>query len=155
MMDDARIADFFTSVGKVSIRPPISQDVPEAVRALSGGAGADVVLDCAGAPVAFQGAIDALRLHGRMVVIAGYEKTVSFNPPTLGGSKSVSNSLTYTPEDFQDVIEGMAAGNYTIDGGWTEKVTQDQVEESTHRLRQGEGEGEGEGMKILVDVASH
>lgn len=39
--------------------------------------------------------------------------------PRVAGpvGKSVSNSLTYMPEDFQAVIDGMATGSYTTEGG--------------------------------------
>ncbi|MGO3152402.1 MAG: alcohol dehydrogenase catalytic domain-containing protein [Galactobacter sp.] len=135
-------------IGVEHLIDPVSQSVPEAVREINGGVGSDVVIDCAGAPVAFQGAVDALKMGGRLVVIAGYAKPVTFNPGTLGGSKSISNSMTYTPEDFQHVLNGMAAGNYTTEGGWISKIGLDDVENAIHQLRTGSG------MKILVDVSA-
>ncbi|MGO1321160.1 MAG: alcohol dehydrogenase catalytic domain-containing protein [Galactobacter sp.] len=135
------------AIGVEHLVDPLSQELAEAVKQINDGVGADVVIDCAGAPVAFQGAIDAMKMGGRLVVIAGYAKPVTFNPGTLGGSKSISNSLIYTPEDFQYVVDGMAAGKYTADGGWISKVSLDQVEETIHQLRKGSG------MKVLVDVS--
>jgi (R,R)-butanediol dehydrogenase/meso-butanediol dehydrogenase/diacetyl reductase len=136
------------NLGVVNVIDPTTQDLAQEVRSLSSdGHGAEVVIDCAGAPAAFGSGIDALRMNGRMVVVAGYERPVELHPMSLGGTKSISNSLTYTPDDFQQVIKGMAAGNYTTDGGWISISSMDDVERAIHQLRQGDG------MKILVDVS--
>lgn len=141
--------EVLSRIGVENLVDPTTQDVAEQVRALNNGPGADVVIDCAGAPVAFPSAIESLRLNGRMVIVAVYEKPIDLNPMILGGSKSITNSFTYTPDDFQEVVDGMADGNYTTEGGWINKVSMDQAEAAIHRLRQGDG------MKVLVDVSSN
>src|SRR5829696_3652670 len=74
-------------IGVQHLIDPTTQDVPAQVATLSGGAGADVAIDCAGAPVAFGGAIQALGMHGRMVIVAAYEKPIQLNPQLLAGNK--------------------------------------------------------------------
>ena len=135
-------------IGVQHLIDPTTQDVPEEVRTLSGGAGADVAIDCAGAPVAFAGAMQALGVHGRMVIVAAYERPIELNPQLLAGDKTIRTSAVYTPADFQGVIDGMAAGNYTAEGGWIDTVPLDQAEDAIHQLRQGHG------MKILVDTSA-
>lgn len=133
-------------IGVEHVIDPTSQDVAREVRALSGGAGADVAIDCAGAPVAFSGALQALGMNGRMVIVAAYEKPIELNTLLLSGNKSIRSSAVYSPQDFQGVIDGMAVGNYTSEGGWITTVSLDEAEEAILRLRQGSG------MKVLVDA---
>nr|NLD41422.1 zinc-binding dehydrogenase [Actinomycetales bacterium] len=134
-------------IGVEHLIDPTSQDVAETVRELTGGAGADVAIECSGAPVAFNGALAALGLYGRMVVVAAYEKPVQFNPALeLQGGKSLQMSSVYTKDDFQGVIDGIAAGVYSAEGGWVETAQLEDVEEAIDRLRRGEG------MKILIDT---
>jgi len=135
-------------IGVEHLIDPTTQDVPEQVGILSGGAGADVAIDCAGAPVAFPGALQALGMHGRMVIVAAYETPIELDPQLLRGNKTIRISAVYTPADFQGVIDGIAAGNYTAEGGWIDTVPLEQAENAIHQLRQGNG------MKILVDTSA-
>ncbi len=115
--------------------------------ALSGGVGADVVLDCAGSPRAFPDQLGALGLHGRLMVIAAYEHPVELSLSQLALGKTIATSTVYTREDFHAVIDAMAAGAYTTDGGWVQVITYDQVVDSITALRAGKG------MKVLVSGA--
>lgn len=62
--------------------------------------------------------MQALSLHGRMVIVAAYEKPIELNAMLLAGNKTIRSSAVYTPADFQGVVDGIAAGNYTTEGGW-------------------------------------
>jgi (R,R)-butanediol dehydrogenase/meso-butanediol dehydrogenase/diacetyl reductase len=135
-------------IGVEHLIDPTTQDVAAEVRALSGGSGADVAIDCAGAPVAFPSAMQALGFNGRMVIVAAYEKPIELNPMLLMGNKTIRTSIVYTPADFQGVLNGMAVGNYTTEGGWITEVPLDQAESAIQQLRQGAG------MKILVNASA-
>lgn len=131
-------------IGVEHVVDPMEVDLAAEVHALSGGAGADVAIECAGAPAAFPDAMRALGMHGRMVIVAAFEKPIELRTQLLSGNKTIRTSAVYTPADFQGVIEAMAAGNYTTEGGWITTVPMERVEDSIHELRRGVG------MKVLV-----
>lgn len=59
-----------------------SQDVPRVVRELTGGAGADAAILSVGSPQGMLGAIDSVRVRGRVVLFGGFDRgtTVTLNP---------------------------------------------------------------------------
>jgi (R,R)-butanediol dehydrogenase/meso-butanediol dehydrogenase/diacetyl reductase len=125
---------------------PTAEDLVARVKDVSGGPGADVAFDAAGAGPAVRQALGALGPTGTLVAVALHAKGFEFNPTSLVmGERAMLGSLAYMPQDFDEVIAAMDAGKYDA-SGWVEVVGLDEAEDAIHRLRQGEG------MKILVEA---
>jgi len=55
---------------------PLITNVANECRARTGGVGVDVVFDCAGIPAGLNNGMDALRIRGTYVNVAGWEQPV-------------------------------------------------------------------------------
>jgi L-iditol 2-dehydrogenase len=64
---------------------PASEDVPAAVRKLTGGEGADAAILSVGSTAGMLTAIDSVRKHGRVVLFGGFERgsTVTLDPNVI------------------------------------------------------------------------
>lgn len=96
-----------------------AEDLPAAVRAATGGKGADVVFDLVGG-VMFRDAIACLALRGRLVEIAATgQREVSFdlrdfyhNESRLFGVDTLKRDLTASAEVLEALAPGFVAGDY-------------------------------------------
>jgi (R,R)-butanediol dehydrogenase/meso-butanediol dehydrogenase/diacetyl reductase len=124
---------------------PARDDLAEAVAEVTGGEGADAVLDAAGAPAAFEAGLTAVRPGGRVVVVATYLQPVSFHPlTTVLGEIDLLGSIAYR-DDFPPVIDLVADGRFPIDG-WVERIPLAGVSDGFATLEAGSG------IKLLVQV---
>ena len=89
---------------------PTAQDVPEAVRDLTGGAGGDVAFECAGIDAVLATAIRSVRPGGTVVNVAiwGHEASVQMNDLVLS-EVNVIGSLAYC-NDHTDTIKLLSDG---------------------------------------------
>jgi L-iditol 2-dehydrogenase len=71
-----------TRFGADHVVDPDAEDVPKVVRELTEGQGADVALVSIGSPTAMLTALDAVRAHGRVVLVGGFDRgvTVTLDP---------------------------------------------------------------------------
>jgi threonine dehydrogenase-like Zn-dependent dehydrogenase len=89
---------------------PEADDVPHRVRDLTGGLGADVVVECVGSPVTVQQALDATRRLGRCVLNGLPSEPIPLNISDLVfGEKHVVGSLA-SAWQFERAIELVATG---------------------------------------------
>jgi len=91
---------------------PTRDPVPEVLREATGGAGADVAVECSGNERALMDALAATRKDGTVVQLAIFTRPISFHPAdhlTLH-AKRLIGSLGYGWQDYERVIELMAAG---------------------------------------------
>jgi NADPH:quinone reductase-like Zn-dependent oxidoreductase len=96
-----------------------AQDLPAAVRAVTGGRGADVVFDLVGG-VMFRNAVNCLALRGRLIAIAATgQREVSFdladfyhNESRLFGVDTLKRDLTASAEVLDALAPGFEAGDY-------------------------------------------
>jgi NADPH:quinone reductase len=96
-----------------------AEDLPAAVRAATGGKGADVVFDLVGG-VMFRNAVNSLALRGRLVEIAATGgREVSFdladfyhNESRLFGVDTLKRDLTASAEVLEALTAGFVAGDY-------------------------------------------
>lgn len=125
---------------------PTSDDLGRAVDRLSTGRGAAVVFDAAGVAPAFAQGLSVLAPHGTMMVIAVYQSALDFHPAQLlGGEYTVTASMTYTDDEFGEVIENMGKGLYSAEG-WVEHRSIDALTGAFDDLRAGRA------MKLLIDL---
>lgn len=96
-----------------------AEDLPTAVREVTGGKGADVVFDLVGG-VMFRSAVNCLALRGRLIEISATgQREVSFdiadfyhNESRLFGVDTLKRDLTASAQVLDALAPGFAAGNY-------------------------------------------
>jgi 2-desacetyl-2-hydroxyethyl bacteriochlorophyllide A dehydrogenase len=104
------------------VEAQIEQAVAE-VRRLTGGKGADVVIDAAGGAETLKAAIDMLRPGGRYSAFAVSHETVrGFSTfPLYFGEISIIGSRALTPQDMDPSIQLVASGAVDVSGFITAK----------------------------------
>jgi 2-desacetyl-2-hydroxyethyl bacteriochlorophyllide A dehydrogenase len=135
--------------GATHIFDPTDIDIPEKVRELTDGIGADVVFDTAGVERALDGAIGACRVHGTIVNVAVWEKrpSIRVNEMMYHEVKYLGAAL-YDEKSFTSVIEAIAKGELQPEGMITDKIgLEDVIEKGFKSLL----EGRDKHCKILVD----
>ncbi|KAL5338322.1 chaperonin 10-like protein [Aspergillus crustosus] len=135
--------------GATHILDPREVDIPETVRELTDGIGADVVFDTAGVEKALDGAIGACRVHGTIVNVAVWEKRphIRVNEMMYHEVKYIGAAL-YDEESFKSVIEAIAKGQLKPEGMISDKIgLGDVVEKGFKTLL----EDRDKHCKILVD----
>jgi 2-desacetyl-2-hydroxyethyl bacteriochlorophyllide A dehydrogenase len=104
------------------IAAPVDKAIEE-VRRLTGGRGADVVIDAAGGAETLRAAIDMLKPGGRFSAFAVNHETVrGFSTfPLYFGEISIIGSRALTPQDMNPSIQLVASGAVDVDGFITAK----------------------------------
>ena len=104
------------------IEAPVEKAVEE-VRRLTGGKGADVVIDAAGGAETLRAAIDMLRPGGRYSAFAvSHEAVRGFSTfPLYFGEISIIGSRALTPKDMNPSIQLIASGAVDVSGFITAK----------------------------------
>ena len=94
------------------------ENAADEVRRLTGGAGADVVVDAAGDAATLRSAIGMLRPGGRFCAFAvSHEHATGFSMfPLYFGEISIIGSRALTPEDMERSIELVASGKIDVSG---------------------------------------
>ncbi|CEL05649.1 hypothetical protein ASPCAL06766 [Aspergillus calidoustus] len=135
--------------GATHIFDPTEADIPEKVRELTNGIGADVVFDTAGVEKALDGAIGACRVHGTIVNVAVWEKrpSIRVNEMMYHEVKYLGAAL-YDEKSFTSVIEAIAKGELQPEGMITDKIGLEDVIEKGFKSLLG---GRDKHCKILVD----
>lgn len=133
-------------VGVAQVVHAARTPVAEAADRFTDGRGFNHVIDAAGSPQALEGAISSLSFRGVLTIVALYGAPVEVKTNQLIRQEAeIRGSQAYAPEDFDDVIEAMAAGLYDF-SGWVDVVPLDGFVAAAHRLR------DGIGMKVLVQA---
>ena len=119
-------------------------DVVEAIKALTGGEGADVVIEAVGSPETYRQAFYARDLAGTLVQVGVPSPTMSIELPLIdlfgrGGSlKSSWYGDCLPSRDFPILIDHYLRGRLDLDAFVTETIPLEGVEEAFHRMRRGE-----------------
>ncbi|QRD07416.1 hypothetical protein JI435_131920, partial [Parastagonospora nodorum SN15] len=92
---------------------PIKENVGERCCELTGGEGADVAFDCAGAQKGMDAALDALRYRGLYMNVAGWSTTMVV-PYIHFMLKEITMkcALAYTDNDFKETVDAFVAGKF-------------------------------------------
>ncbi|MGW2597748.1 S-(hydroxymethyl)mycothiol dehydrogenase [Streptomyces klenkii] len=121
-----------------------SVDAVEAIRSLTGGFGADVVIDAVGRPETYRQAFYARDLAGTVVMVGVPTPEMKLELPLLdvfgrgGALKSSWYGDCLPSRDFPLLIDLYLQGRLDLDAFVSETIALDEVEEAFHRMEKGE-----------------
>jgi S-(hydroxymethyl)mycothiol dehydrogenase len=121
-----------------------SDDPVEAVRTLTGGFGADVVIEAVGLPETYRQAFFARDLAGTLVQVGVPDPSMTIELPLIemfgrgGALKSSWYGDCLPSRDFPLLIDLYLRGRLDLDGFVTETIPLDGVEEAFARMQRGE-----------------
>jgi 2-desacetyl-2-hydroxyethyl bacteriochlorophyllide A dehydrogenase len=136
--------------GARKVLNPKETDVGEELRQFTGGAGPHIVFECAGVPASMQTALDAVRTHGTIVVVALQPPQYKIDSnPILHKELSVRGSLSHKREDYANVLRMLDEGSLKPESMITNVVPLERtVADGVMSLAKGD-----EGLiKVLVKV---
>ncbi|WFP15230.1 S-(hydroxymethyl)mycothiol dehydrogenase [Citricoccus muralis] len=119
-------------------------DAVEAVQALTGGFGADVVIDAVGRPETYKQAFYARDLAGRVVLVGVPTPEMTLELPLLdvfgrGGSlKSSWYGDCLPSHDFQMLVDQYRLGRLDLDAFVTETIGLDEIDAAFEKMHSGE-----------------
>ncbi|HJX79706.1 S-(hydroxymethyl)mycothiol dehydrogenase [Glutamicibacter sp.] len=118
-------------------------DPVEAIKELTGGFGADVVIDAVGRPETYKQAFYARDLAGRVVLVGVPTPEMKLELPLLdvfghGGSlKSSWYGDCLPSRDFPMLVEQYKQGNLDLDAFVTERIKLDEIEAAFDKMHEG------------------
>ncbi|MCY0903816.1 S-(hydroxymethyl)mycothiol dehydrogenase [Arthrobacter sp. H14-L1] len=131
------------SMGATDTVNSSDNDPVEAIRALTGGFGADVVIDAVGRPETYQQAFYARDLAGTVVLVGVPSPEMTLELPLLdvfgrGGSlKSSWYGDCLPSRDFPMLVRLYQQGRLDLDAFVSERIGIDQIEEAFDKMREG------------------
>lgn len=94
---------------------PPGAEATDAVRQVTGGAGGDVVFECAGHPALLQGAVDLTRHDGFTALVGYIEEEATIDPGRwLGKDITVVASMGFARRDVRHVMSLVADGRVRV-----------------------------------------
>ena len=141
---DARKLDRAREFGATDVVNGSSEDVVAAVRALTGGNGADVCIEAVGSPKAMEQAFYARDLAGTLVQVGVPMPGMRIDLPMIdffgrGGQLKPSWYGDCLPSrDFPILVDLYLQGRLDLDRFVTETIALGDVEEAFHRMERGE-----------------
>jgi len=141
---DQRKLDWATGLGATHTINAKDVDVVEAVQELTGGFGADVVIDAVGRPETWKQGFYARDLAGTLVLVGVPTPDMRLEMPLIdffsrGGSlKSSWYGDCLPSRDFPYLIDLYLQGRLDLDAFVTEKITPTQVEEAFTKMHHGD-----------------
>ncbi len=120
------------------------QDAVEAIRAATGGNGADVCIEAIGLPQTYRQAFDARDLAGTVVLVGVPRPDMEITLPFLdvfgrgGALKSSWYGDCLPSRDFPMLIDLYRQGRLDLEGFVSETIGLDGVEEAFHKMERGE-----------------
>ncbi|MDN3357046.1 S-(hydroxymethyl)mycothiol dehydrogenase [Actinomadura sp. DC4] len=141
---DDRKLEWARGFGATDVVNSRETDPVEAVRALTGGNGADVVIEAIGRPETYEQAFYARDLAGTVVLVGVPTPDMKIELPLLdvfgrGGSlKSSWYGDCLPSRDFPMLVDLYRQGRLDLDGFVTETIGLDDVEEAFAKMHRGE-----------------
>lgn len=120
------------------------KDAVEAIRELTGGFGADLVIDAVGIPATYKQAFYARDLAGRVVLVGVPDPSLKLELPlqdlfSRGGSlKSSWYGDCLPSRDFPMLVDLYQQGKLDLDAFVTERITLDKVQEGFDTMNRGD-----------------
>ena len=148
---DARKLELTGRLGAQHTINSRQEDLHSELEKLTGGHGADVVIEAAGNPLTYRMAVEEVAFSGRVVCIGYAGNEVSF-PTKLFVQKEmdIMGSRNATSEDFKEVISYLELGIFPLDAVITRKV---KAGEAAGAIGQWAADP-GKVMKILLDFTT-
>jgi S-(hydroxymethyl)glutathione dehydrogenase/alcohol dehydrogenase len=140
-LDDAKLA-LARAVGATHAVNVRVDDPVAVVRALTGGRGADCVLEAAGNEASFRLSTEACRVGGEIVWLGkvGVNQDVSFRWGSLMGEKRITRSSyggARTATDFPALARSYLRGELMLDGLITQRIGLDEINRGFDDLKAG------------------
>ena len=141
---DAKKLEWATGMGATHTVNANDGDVVEAIRELTGGFGADVVIDAVGRPETWKQAFYAHDLAGTVVLVGVPTPEMTLEMPLLdffsrGGSlKSSWYGDCLPSRDFPLLVDLYQQGRLDLDAFVSEKIGIDDIEAAFEKMRRGE-----------------
>ncbi|TKG72553.1 S-(hydroxymethyl)mycothiol dehydrogenase [Prauserella endophytica] len=141
---DARKLDWAVELGATHTVDATETDAVEAIQGLTGGFGADVVIDAVGRPETWKQAFYARDLAGTVVLVGVPTPDMRLEMPLLdffsrGGSLKSSWYGDCLPErDFPMLVDLYLQGRLPLEKFVTERIALDDVEKAFHTMHAGE-----------------
>jgi S-(hydroxymethyl)glutathione dehydrogenase/alcohol dehydrogenase len=129
-------------VGATHTFNPTLLDPVVAIRTMTGGRGADCVLEAAGNEASFRCATEACRLGGQVVWLGkvGVDQEVSFRWGALMGEKRITRSSyggAQTATDFPALAQSYLRGELKLDGLITKRIALEEINSGFDDLKAG------------------
>ncbi len=141
---DPRKLEWARRFGATHTVDAAAEDPVEAIKALTDGNGADVVIEAVGSPVTYKQAFFARDLAGTLVQVGVPDPSMTVELPMIelfgrgGALKSSWYGDCLPSRDFPMLIELYLAGRLDLDGFVSETIGLDDVEEAFARMQRGE-----------------
>ncbi len=141
---DDRKLQWATDFGATHTVNSRTEDPVEAIRAATGGNGADVVIEAVGRPETFKQAFYARDLAGTVVLVGVPDPAMTLELPLIdmfsrgGAVKSSWYGDCLPSRDFPMLIEMYLQGRLDLDRFVSETIGLDQVEQAFERMHRGE-----------------
>ena len=91
--------------------------------------GADVVIECAGAPPALQQSIDMARPGGQVILVGANERPTPIVPTSLMFTEiELKGSLAWDYKDFSIAVDFMASGQVKLDALLSDVIPLDEIQ---------------------------
>ncbi len=140
---DAKKLQMAKSLGATASVNSSEEDAVEAIRALTDGNGADVVIEAVGRPETYKQAFYARDLAGTVVLVGVPTPEMTLELPLLdvfgrgGALKSSWYGDCLPSRDFPMLVEHYKLGNLDLDAFVSERITLDQIEEAFATMAKG------------------
>jgi len=141
---DPRKLEQATRFGATHTIDSRSGDPVEAIKDLTGGFGADVVIEAVGRPETWKQAFFARDLAGTVVQVGVPDPSMTVDLPLIelfgrgGALKSSWYGDCLPSRDFPLLVDLYLRGRLDLDGFVSETISLDEVEEAFHRMERGE-----------------
>jgi S-(hydroxymethyl)mycothiol dehydrogenase len=141
---DARKLEWARRFGATQIVDSSREDPVEAVRRLTGGDGADVVVEAVGSPETYRQAFFARDLAGTLVQVGVPDPTMNVELPMIelfgrgGALKSSWYGDCLPTRDFPMMVDLYLSGRLDLDGFVSETIGLEDVEDALARMTRGE-----------------
>ena len=141
---DARKLEWARRFGATHTVDASREDPVEAVRQLTGGTGADVVVEAVGSPETYRQAFFARDLAGTLVQVGVPDPTMNVELPMIelfgrgGALKSSWYGDCLPTRDFPMLVDLYLSGRLDLDGFVSETIGLEDVEEALARMTRGE-----------------
>jgi S-(hydroxymethyl)glutathione dehydrogenase/alcohol dehydrogenase len=129
--------------GAAVLCDPAAEDPAAVAKSLTGGRGADVVIESAGVPAAFRASVEAVRPGGQVVWLGkvGVDEEVAFRWGALMQEKRITRSSyggARPREDFPALSRAYLDGSLDLDGLVTARIRLEGINEGFAALKRGE-----------------